>query len=111
MGYPLGDVSGAGAGSRGLAYRGEESVDILRARAARAQVRGEAGVALRRVGALGDQVDIDVEQPHRRGTADITRVGLQKAVQFRLTVHDRLDVAFHAGIADSAGLAHSEIRG
>src|SRR5215467_4876862 len=72
------------------AYRGQQPVEVFTARAARAQVRGDAGVALLHRGAGSGQFGVDVQHLHRLGAADIARVGAQEAVERGPAVHERL---------------------
>jgi peroxiredoxin len=71
------------------AHRGQQRLEVLTARAARAQVRGDARVPLLRRFAGGDQVDVDVQHLHRLGAADVARIGPQEAVQRRPAVNER----------------------
>ena len=75
--------------ARVVADRGQQRVEVLTARAARAQVRRDARVPLLRRFAGGDQVDVDMQHLHRLGAADIARIGPQEAVQRRPAVHER----------------------
>ena len=61
------------------------------ARAAGTQVRDDAGIPLLRRLARGHQLGVDVQQVHRLGAADVTRVGAQEAVQLRPAGHGRLE--------------------
>ncbi len=60
MGYPLGDGTAAGARSWGIANRGRQSLEVVRAGTARPQLHGDAREALRPVVAASDQVDINM---------------------------------------------------
>ena len=75
--------------ARVVAHRGQQRLEILTTRAARAQVRRDARVPLLRRFAGGDQVDVDMQHLHRLGAADIARIGPQEAVQRRPAVHER----------------------
>src|SRR5579859_3875714 len=75
--------------ARGVAYRGQQRLEVLTAGAARAQVRRDAGVPLLRRDARGDQVDVDMQHLHRLRAADIARIGMQEAVQRQPAVHER----------------------
>jgi peroxiredoxin len=75
--------------ARVVAHRGQPRLEILTARAARAQVRRDARVPLLRRFAGGDQVDVDMQHLNRLGAADIARICPQEAVQRRPAVHER----------------------
>ena len=75
--------------ARVVAHRGQQRLEILTTRAARAQVRRDARVPLLRRFAGGDQVDVDMQHLHRLGAADIARIGPQEPVQRRPAVHER----------------------
>jgi peroxiredoxin len=75
--------------ARVVAHRGQQRLEILTTRAARAQVRREARVPLLRRSPGGDQVDVDMQHLHGLGAADIARIGPQEAVQRRPAVHER----------------------
>ncbi len=61
--------------------RGQQPLEVLAARAARAQVRGNARVALLRGGAGLGQLGVNVQHLHRLAASHIARVGAQEAVQ------------------------------
>jgi hypothetical protein len=57
------------------------------------------GVALRRVTVASDQVEINAQEPQRFRIADVTRVGLQEAVQVYPAIHRYVDRRpFHAAM-------------
>ena len=83
-----GDLTTGGAqssgGLRGLVVKGgQQFVEVLTARAARAQVRRDAWVPLLHRTAGGGQFGVDVQHVHRFGASHVTRIGPQEAVQFR----------------------------
>jgi hypothetical protein len=52
-------------------------VEVLTTRTARRKLRGHAGIALLGAPAVGDQLDIDVQDRQRLLASDIARIGLQ----------------------------------
>jgi hypothetical protein len=67
-----------------IAARGcgrEQTLEVVAARAARAQVRGDARVALRRLDPRQSQLDVNVQDGHRLFASDVARVGLEEPSQ------------------------------
>src|SRR5215469_13304752 len=78
-------------GLRGLvAQGGQQSVEVVTARAAGAQVRRDAGVELLCRTAGGGQLGVDVQHFHRLGAAHVTWISPQETVQFRPAFHELL---------------------
>src|SRR3954467_7175852 len=65
----------------------KQSIEVVTARPARAQVRGDAGVALRGLDARQCQIDVDVQHRHRLCAAYVARVGLEEPLQLRAAAH------------------------
>jgi hypothetical protein len=66
-----------------VAQDGHQPVEVLIARAACLQVRGDAGVALLGRLARGHQLGIDVQYLRGLGASHVARIGPQETVQFR----------------------------
>jgi hypothetical protein len=72
-----------------VAQGGQQPVEVLAARAACLQVRGDAGVTLLGRFARGHQLGIDVQYLHGLGASRVARIGPQETVQFRPPVDER----------------------
>src|SRR5262249_47129415 len=84
---------GPAVGERSLslvAQCGQQPVEVLCARAARAQVRREAGVAFLYRGARSHQVGVDMHHLHRLGASHVLRIGPQELIKLRPAVHELL---------------------
>jgi hypothetical protein len=76
-----------------LAQRVQQPVEVLTARAACLQVRGDAEVALLSRLARSHQHGIHVQHLHGLGASYVARIGPQETVQFRPPVHERPTVS------------------
>ena len=72
-----------------FAQRVKQPVEVLTARAACLQVRGDAGVALLSRLARSYQLGIDVQYVYDLGASYVARIGPQETVQFGVPVHER----------------------
>ena len=72
-----------------FAQRVKQPVEVLTARAACLQVRGDAGVALLSRLARSYQLGIDVQYVYDLGASYVARIGPQETVQFGVPIHER----------------------
>jgi hypothetical protein len=77
------------------AYCSQQPLEVLTARAARAQVGRDARVPLFRFrrAARGHQLSVNIEHFHRPGAAHIARIGPQETIQLIPAGQERLEVS------------------